>query len=105
MFFSDYKQHPVFEVNPALLWDVDLRKLDYAIMKNHIVARVVERGRFDDFYAILNLYGEAGVKEAMREIAVFDDKDMSFISLYFDIPLTELRCYKRKQLMKPPMNY
>lgn len=62
MLFSDYKKHNFKEVNPKLLWEYDLSDFDYQDMRNIVVQRVIERGWPDDFYAILNLYGEEGVQ-------------------------------------------
>lgn len=52
MFFSDYKQHPITNINPTLLWEFDLANFDYQDMRNVVVQRVIERGRFNDYYAI-----------------------------------------------------
>ena len=68
-------------------------------MRNEVVQRVLERGRMDDFYAILNLYGVEGVKAALREIPYMNDKDMNFACVAFDLRKEELKCYTRKQSM------
>ena len=68
-------------------------------MRNEVVQRVLERGRMDDFYAILNLYGVEGVKAALREIPYMNDKDMNFACVAFDLRKEELKCYTKKQSM------
>ena len=98
MFFSDYKNHPVFEVDKALLWEYDVTRLDYTKIRIEIVTRVIERGTFHDFYAILNIYGEDGVRDAIKKISYLSDIDMNFASLVFNIPFNELKCYSKKQL-------
>ena len=80
-----------------MLWEFDLEKFDWQQMRNEVVQRVLERGRMDDFYAILNLYGVEGVKEALREIPYMNDKDMNFACVAFDLRKEELKCYTRKQ--------
>jgi len=82
-----------------LLWEFDLEKFDWQQMRNEVVQRVLERGRMDDFYAILNLYGVEGVKEALREIPYMNDKDMNFACIAFDLRKEELKCYTKKQSM------
>ena len=82
-----------------MLWEFDLEKFDWQQMRNEVVQRVLERGRMDDFYAILNLYGVEGVKEALREIPYMNDKDMNFACVAFDLRKEELKCYTRKQSM------
>ena len=82
-----------------MLWEFDLEKFDWQQMRNEVVQRVLERGRMDDFYAILNLYGVEGVKAALREIPYMNDKDMNFACVTFDLRKEELKCYTRKQSM------
>ncbi len=82
-----------------MLWEFDLEKFDWQKMRNEVVQRVLERGRMDDFYAILNLYGVEGVKAALREIPYMNDKDMNFACIAFDLRKEELKCYTKKQSM------
>ena len=82
-----------------MLWEFDLEKFDWQQMRNEVVQRVLERGRMDDFYAILNLYGVEGVKAALREIPYMNDKDMNFACVTFDLRKEELKCYTKKQSM------
>ena len=91
--------HKSAEVRPSLLWEYDLSNFDWQQMRNEVVQRVLERGRMDDFYAILNLYGLEGVKAALREIPYMNDKDMNFACVAFDLRKEELKCYTRKQSM------
>jgi hypothetical protein len=67
-------------------------------MKNVVVQRVIERGWPDDWYAMLNMYGEDGVISAIKAIPYLNDKDMNFVSHAFQIPLSEMKCYEQKQL-------
>ena len=97
--FEDYHNHRNAEVRPSLLWEFDLEKFDWQQMRNEVVQRVLERGRMDDFYAILNLYGVEGVKTALREIPYMNDKDMNFACVAFDLRKEELKCYTKKQSM------
>ena len=97
--FEDYYNHKNAEVRPTLLWEYDLSNFDWQQMRNEVVQRVLERGRMDDFYAILNLYGVEGVKAALREIPYLNDKDMNFACVAFDLRKEELKCYTRKQSM------
>jgi len=87
MFFSDYKEHPVTHITPTLLWEYDLSNFDYDDMLNTVVQRVIERGWLNDYYAVLNRYGEDGVIAALKELRYFNDIDMNFLSIVFNIPL------------------
>lgn len=97
MYFYKYKDHSEAKINPSLLWEYDLSKFDYHEMRNVVVQRVVERGWPNDWYAALNLYGEEGMRDAIKSLPYLNDKDMHFVSLIFDIPLSEMKCYERKQ--------
>ncbi len=100
MYFDDYKNFPSVALNPKLLWDYDLKDFDYNKMKDVVVQRVVERGWPKDWYFILNRYGITGVRSSIMNIPYLNDKDMYFVSQQFDIPLTSLKCYKKKRSAK-----
>lgn len=96
MFFDNYKQHKTARIRESLLWEYDLSRFDWQAMRLIVVQRVVERGRMEDFYALLNMYGIEGVRESIKEIPVMSPKDMSFVCSVFDIKKEELKCYLRR---------
>lgn len=83
MFFDNYKQHKTARIRESLLWEYDLSRFDWQAMRLIVVQRVVERGRMEDFYALLNMYGIEGVRESIKEIPVMSPKDMSFVWFCF----------------------
>ena len=97
MLFDGYRQSPETKINPTLLWEYDLSEFDYSKMRNMVVQRVVERGWPKDWFAILNLYGEEGVKEAIKSLPYLNEKDVQFVSTVFQIPLQQLACFTKKQ--------
>ena len=97
MFFDNYKQHKTARIRESLLWEYDLSRFDWQAMRLIVVQRVVERGRMEDFYALLNMYGIEGVRDSIKEIPVMSPKDMSFVCSVFDIKKEELKCYLRRQ--------
>ena len=66
MLFDNYKLHTDTVIRPSLLWEYDLSRFDWMKMRNVVVQSVLERGRMDDYYAMLNLYGWEGVRDALR---------------------------------------
>ncbi len=98
MFFSDYKQHSTARVRTSLFWEYDMERFDWFKLRNIVVQRVLERGRIDDMYAILNMYGVEGVKQAFCEIPYMNAKDMNFVCTFFDLHKEDLKCYVKKQL-------
>ena len=97
MFFDQYPLHKEARIRESLLWEYDLAKIDWMQMRNVVVQRVIERGRIDDFYAVLNKYGLSGVKEAIRQIPCLNDKDLVFVCTIFDMEKKDLRCSTQKQ--------
>jgi len=104
MFFEAFKDYPEATINPSLLWEYDTERVDYKNMRDIIVQRVIERGWPNDWYAMLNLYGINGVKEAIKNIPYLNNKDMTFVSDQFNIPLSSMKCYGRKQLASQHWN-
>lgn len=104
MFFDDYKQHPDARVRLSLFWEYDMSRWDWQEMRTLVLQRVVERGRVEDFYAVLNLYGLEGVREGIKEIPTLNPKDMSFVCSVFNLKKEELKCYMRKQSCPPHWN-
>ncbi|MEO6000524.1 MAG: hypothetical protein ABIN89_27015 [Chitinophagaceae bacterium] len=104
MFFDGYEQHTNESVNPALLWEFDLADFNFNDMLTLVVQRVIERGWTRDWYAILNMYSLNGVKQAIKDIPYLNEKDMHFVSLVFDIPFNEMKCFINKQSMPAHWN-
>jgi hypothetical protein len=100
MFFGDFKKHKNATLRKSLLWEYDASRIDWQSMRSLVVQRVVERGRIDDFHAILNLYGLSGVKEAIRQIAYLNPKDRVFVCKIFNLKKEELKCYSYQQLKR-----
>ncbi len=97
MFFDAFKDHSEAKINTSLLWEYDIAKFDYQLMRDVVVQRVIERGWPQDWYAMLNLYGVEGVTAAIKNIPYLNDKDMNFVSRQFDIPLSTMKCYEKKR--------
>lgn len=97
MFFDNYQQHTDSQIRPSLFWEYDLSRFNWEEMRTLVVQRVVERGRMDDFYAMLNMYGLEGVIESIKDIPTLNAKDMSFVCAVFGLKKEDLKCYTRKQ--------
>jgi len=98
MFFEKYHLHRDAKLRKSLLWEYETEKINWQQMRNIVVQRVIERGRMNDFYAILNRYGIKGVKEAIKQIPYLNNKDLAFVCSVFELNKEELKCYTKKQL-------
>lgn len=100
--FQDWKEK--VQENPCvskhLLWEYDLEDFDWDDMQTLVVQRVIERGRPNDFYAILKLYGGIdGVKEIIKKIPQpLHPKDLAFVCTVFHLKKDDLLCYTKKLL-------
>ena len=97
MFFSNYKEHQHARVRKSLLWEYDTENFDWKSLRNIVVRRVIERGRLEDFYAILNLYGWEGVREGIKQLNYLSERDIAFVCAVFRIKKADLTCCTRKQ--------
>ena len=104
MFFKDYKTNPNTKIRESLLWEFRNEDVDFWEMKTIVVQRVIERGRINDFYAILNLYGENEVKAIIKNISYLNNKDIAFVCAVFDLKKEDLKCYIKKQLQTQRWN-
>lgn len=99
MFFDNYNLHQNAKIRKTLLWDYNPDRINWKDMQVVVVQRVIERGRPNDFYAMLNLYGLEGVKDAIKQIAYLNAKDLSFVCSVFNLKKEDLKCYTKQQSM------
>ena len=107
MIFEDWREKSRdAALSPALLWDYNLSGFDWDYMRALVVGRVIERGRPEDFYAAIRLYGglenfrEIIKKEVMELSAI----NVAFVCAYFDLTKEELKCCKRRQSREEHLN-
>jgi hypothetical protein len=96
-FFDNYQLYENLTILPSLLWEYKMDNFDWKTMQNIVVQRVVERGRLEDFYAALNLYGLETFIEEIKNIPEMNKKDINFVSKVFNVKKNELKCYTKKQ--------
>jgi hypothetical protein len=104
MFFKDYRLNKDAKIRKSLLWEYNTDHINWKQSRNIVVQRVIERGRMNDFYAILNLYQLKGVKDAIRQIPSMNNKDITFVCSVFNLKKEELKCFTKKQLTKQHWN-
>ena len=98
MFFDNYQNHREAQLRPSLFWEYELKDFDWEAMRTLVVQRVIERGRINDFYAALNLYGLIGFKEGVKDIPYLNAKDLAFVCTVFEVNKNELKCTILKPL-------
>ncbi len=86
-----------------LFWDTNLKSIDANLNKQAIIERVLERGSWENIKEIIQFYGREEVITAAKQARWFSQKTAHFVSGYFDIPLSEMRCYK--EIQSSPIPY
>ncbi len=105
MLFDEWREHPDATISKHLLWEYDLKDFDWNDMCLVVVQRVIERGRFNDFFAAIRLYGGLGqFKEIIKQIPILSEIDMQFVCTVFNLNKNELRCYTRRRLREKLLN-
>lgn len=106
MFFDDWQEHKAATFSKALFWEFDLASpnWDWQKMRKTVVARVIERGREEDYHAMFHLYGGLEpVKEIVKTVPYLSEKDMNWCCVLFNLKHEDLWSYRRalsrKQLL------
>ena len=78
MLFDDWQTHKKETISKELLWEYDISApaWDLQRMKTVVVARVLERGRVNDYYVLLQLYGDKdNVREIVKQVPCLEGRD------------------------------
>lgn len=93
------------QLNKTYFWDINLNNLDDYKSKRLIIERTLSFGNLKEIKLVINHYGLPETKKIACNLAYFDPKTLNFLSILFDIPKTEFKCYTRKQLKDQPWSY
>lgn len=88
------------QLSKVLFWDTDMEQLDWERHAKYVIERVIQRGTWSDFKTILEYYGRGKIIDVVKNLKYLDMRSMHFCSVYFKIPLTDLRCYNIRQSRK-----
>lgn len=86
-------------------WDVDMDSIDYQKNAAHVVEKVIERGKAEDFNNLLKFYGFNKVKELALQALWLSDISMNFCCVLFKVKPTDFKCYEKKQLNLQHWNF
>lgn len=92
------------QLYPQLFWDIDISKLDWDKHEMLIIERVITRGSYQAFQTTEQYYGKEKMGQIIRKLKYLPSKDISFVNVYFNIPLNELKCYSKEQLNRNYLN-
>lgn len=98
---SGCKSNIVNELSPQYFWDTDIKYLDANHSKRLIIERVFSLGTVEEINRVIDYYDEPLVVEVLTNLNYLDPKTLNFVALFFSLPLSSFKCYKRK-CSKPP---
>jgi len=68
-------------LSPQLFWDVDPRTIDIEKNASWLLARVLQRGTWEDWQVISKLYGRSTLRDLATSLKV-DEKSANFLRIY-----------------------
>lgn len=89
--------------NKRIFWDVNAEQLDFERYASFIIERVFERGDVEDIRMCRRYYGDERIITALTKAKFLMDHTTYLVSILFDKPLTDFRCYLLRQ--QNPMLY
>lgn len=89
------KEKPPF--SRFIFWETDYDKIDWENKARYVIERVVEYGTMEDWRLLKTYYGFEKVKQEVLQCRYFRDKTLSFLSVIFQEPVENFRCYIYQQ--------
>ena len=86
-------------------WDVDMDTIDYEKNAVHVVEKVIERGKAEDFNSLLKFYGFDRVRNLALQAFWLSDISINFCCALFKVKPTDFKCYEKKQLNRPHWDF
>lgn len=82
---------------PTLFWDIDTSRLDADKSSRLIIERVFSLGTIDEIKAVIEYYKKERIINTLTSLNYLDPKTLNFVSVLFDKPKNEFRCYLKRQ--------
>jgi len=93
------------KLDKTYFWDVNPEKLNVEASKRLIIERVVNFGNLADFRTITEYWGVEEIKRTVVELNYLDPKTLNFLSLLYNVPQKNFKCYTKRQLNVQHWNY
>jgi hypothetical protein len=87
------KEIKIEDFSASLFWDVDKTTLSFEKHATHIIEKAITRGTWEDFKTVFDYYGRRKMKKTIKNLRYMDKRTLQFSSIYFHLPITEMRCY------------
>ena len=83
------------QLSKQAFWDVDMDKIDYEKHAVHVVEKVIERGKAEDFKTILEFYGFDKLRDLALQAHWLSDISINFCCTLFKVKPTDLNATRR----------
>jgi len=89
------------KLSKHLFWDYNIDTLNPNNDINLVLERVFTQGTESDEKEIFRYYNINEIKESVTNIKYFDRKTLNYLSVVFNIPKEEFKCYKKSLSQTP----
>jgi len=89
------------KLSKFLFWDCNIDMLDPNVDRNLTLERVFSLGTENDEKEIFGYYGKNFIKHTIPDLKYLDKKTLNYLSIVFDIPKEEFKCYKHSLSKNP----
>jgi hypothetical protein len=86
-------------------WDVNISKIEGTISSRLIIKRVFSLGSVEDMKTVIAYYGRQKVEEVLENVNYLDPKTLQFVSVIFDKPKEEFKCFKQTPSARKYWNF
>ena len=87
---------PVFD--KRIFWDVNFEILDIDAKADFVITRVFERGDIEDIRQCRRYYGEEKIEKTILYARFLPEHRMNLAAVIINHDISELQCYKNRQL-------
>jgi len=85
------------DIGPLLpryvFWDVKRENLDFSDDKAFIISRVFERGKLEDVFGILSIYGKVEVARVLKNNKYLNRQGLFLAHTLLGLPLEDFKSY------------
>jgi hypothetical protein len=83
------------KLSKHLFWDCNIDALDPRADSRLVLERVYTRGTEDDEREVFRYYGREHIRNTIVNIKYLDKKTLNYLSVVFNVPREDFKCYKR----------
>jgi hypothetical protein len=93
------------QLSNRAFWDVDFNALDYQKHKAFIIEKAFDRGSWQDMKWCVKHYGKEEVVHSLKKARSLRPEVLRLVSVLFEIPENEFRCYNFREQNLQHSNY